>query len=84
MLSNRDNPVRLKAIAYPGRVSSTIHSAVTYDLDSIVPLKGPEEVFVEIIQAPGDQDDPSASRFSSLRVRHMLYQRQADASLEPD
>ena len=84
MLSNHGDPVRLKAIDYPGRVSLPIHSAVTNDLDLLVPLKGPEEVFVEIVLAPGDQDGPSASRFSWLRVRHVRYRNQSDANLEPD
>jgi hypothetical protein len=84
VLSNHGNPVSLKAIAYPGQVSSPIHSAVTYDLDRLVPLKGLAEVFVEIVQAPGDQDDPSGSRVSCLRVRHVRYRNQNEAKLEPD
>jgi hypothetical protein len=84
VLSNHGDPVRLKAIDYPGRVSLPIHSAVTYDLDLLVPLKGLEEVFVEIVLAPGDQDGPSASRFPWLRVRHVRYRNQSAANLEPD
>ena len=84
VLSNHGNPVRLKAIAYPGKVSSPVHSAVKYDLNILVPLKGLEEMFVEIVQAPGDQDDPSGSRFSCLRVRQVRYRNQNEANLEPD
>ena len=83
MLSNHGDPVRFKAIHYPGRVSLRIHSAVTYDLDLLVPLKGLEEVFVEIVLAPRDQDGPSANRFSRLRVKHVRYRNQSDANLEP-
>ncbi len=83
MPSNHGNPVPLKAIDYPGRVSIPVGPTVTYDLDFLVPLKDLEEVLVEIVMAPGDQDGPSTSRLQWLRFRHVLPRNESVAHAVP-
>jgi hypothetical protein len=82
--SNYGDPMRSKAIDHPGGVSLPIHSTVTYNLDLLVPIKGLEEVFVEVVLVPGDQDGPSTSSLPWLHVRHVRYWAQSAAKLEPD